>query len=56
MMVLHRVNLMGIFIATAVLLIIVPLHWYPFARISEQLYATESCCARARGSTAPSRK
>ena len=49
MAVLHRVNLMGIFISIGVPLIIVPLHWYPFARISEQLYATESLLRKSEG-------
>ncbi|MHB8835642.1 MAG: hybrid sensor histidine kinase/response regulator [Candidatus Methylomirabilia bacterium] len=46
---LHRVSLMGIFISTAIPLIIVPLHWYPFARISEQLAATESLLRKSEG-------
>lgn len=49
MTVLHRVNLMGLFISIAIPLCIVPLHWYPFARISEQLAATEVLLRKSEG-------
>lgn len=49
MLILHRVTLMGIFISTAIPLLIVPLHWYPFARISEQLAATETLLRKSEG-------
>jgi PAS domain-containing protein len=49
MLVLNRVSLMGIFISTAIPLIIVPMHWYPFARISEQLDATEIRLRKSEG-------
>lgn len=38
----HRVSWLGVFMSGLLPLVLVPLPWYPFARISEQLQATES--------------
>jgi PAS domain S-box-containing protein len=42
MLYLHRLSWMGVFISGTLPLFLVPLHWYPFARISEQLQATDA--------------
>lgn len=49
MLVFHRLSWMGILISGTIPLFLVPLHWYPFARISEQLYATESLLRKSEG-------
>lgn len=42
MAVLHRLSWMGVFISGTLPLMLVPLHWYPFMRISEQLHRAET--------------
>ena len=49
MLAFHRLSWMGILISGSIPLFLVPLHWYPFARISEQLYATESLLRKSEG-------
>jgi PAS domain S-box-containing protein len=49
MLFLHRLSWMGIFISGTLPLFLVPLHWYPFARISEQLQATEGRLRKSEG-------
>ena len=49
MLAFHRLSWMGILISGTIPLFLVPLHWYPFARISEQLYATESLLRKSEG-------
>jgi len=46
---LHRLSWMGVFISATLPLFLVPLHWYPFMRISEQLHATESRLRKSEG-------
>jgi PAS domain S-box-containing protein len=46
---LHRLSWMGVFISGTLPLLLVPLHWYPFMRISEQLDATESRLRKSEG-------
>lgn len=41
MAVLHRLSWMGVFISGTLPLLLVPTHWYPFMRISEQLHRAE---------------
>ena len=49
MVVLNRVSWMGVFISATLPLLLVPLHWYPFMRISEQLHGTESRLRESEG-------
>jgi PAS domain S-box-containing protein len=49
MLALHRLSWMGVLISGTIPLFLIPLHWYPFARISEQLQATESRLRKSEG-------
>ena len=49
MLAFHRLSWMGVLISGTIPLFLVPMHWYPFARISEQLYATESLLRKSEG-------
>ena len=45
----HRLSWIGIMISGTIPLFLVPLHWYPFARLSEQLHATETLLRKSEG-------
>ncbi len=49
MLAFHRLSWMGVFISGAIPLVLVPLHWYPFSRVSEQLSATEILLRKSEG-------
>ena len=49
MLAFDRLSWMGIVISGSIPIFLVPLHWYPFARISEQLYATEALLRKSEG-------
>jgi PAS domain S-box-containing protein len=49
MLAFHRLSWMGVFISSAIPLVLVPLHWYPFSRVSEQLSVTESLLRKSEG-------